>query len=284
MTIQSLWEFPVKSLAGNAVSSLHLHPLGATNDRRWMLVDDTGRFISQREHPRLCRIRAQVAGNDLVLTHLDNGQQLAIPDARAEHGALLSVTVWDDTFTARLVPGAAASDLSDLMGMACRLVYMAADSHRPLDPEYALANERVSFADGFPYLITNQASLDALSEHYGAEVAMLRFRPNIVVAGAAAFAEDNWKTLHIGKSTFRLPKTCSRCIMVTVNPQTAEQQPAVLQRLADLRTVNCKIQFGMNACWLGDGPGTIAVGDTVRTGILRRVVSNPKVFGGKRTI
>lgn len=264
MTIQSLWEFPVKSLAGNAVSTLHLHPLGATNDRRWMLVDETGRFISQREHPQLCRIQAQVAGNDLILTHLDNGQQLTIANARAERGALVPVTVWDDTFTARLVPSATVSDLSDLVGIPCRLVYMATDSHRPLDPDFALADERVSFADGFPYLITNQASVDVLSGHYGSEVAMLRFRPNIVVTGAAAFAEDDWKTLHIGNATFRLPKPCARCIVVTVDPQTAEQQPTVLQRLADLRTVNRKIQFGMNACWLGDGHGTIAVGDAVR--------------------
>lgn len=264
MTIQSLWEFPVKSLAGNAVSTLHLHPLGATNDRRWMLVDDTGRFISQREYPQLCRIQAQVVGNDLILTHLDNGRQLIINDARAEGGELVPVTVWDDTFTARLVPSAAASDLSALVGMACRLVYMAADSHRPLDPDFALSDERVSFADGFPYLITNQASLDVLSAHHGAEVAMLRFRPNIVVAGAAAFAEDEWKTLHIGSATFRLPKPCSRCIMVTVDPQTAEQQPAIFQRLADLRTVNRKIRFGMNACWLGDGHGSISVGDAVQ--------------------
>lgn len=263
MQVLSLWEYPVKSLAGNAVTTMQLHPRGAQNDRRWMLVDDAGRFISQREHPHLCRIQAKVSEDGLVIRHLDRGDTLMIPEARAVNGAKIGVTVWDDDFEARLVDSVAQQDLSDCVGLSCRLVYMSADSERPLDPDYALEQERVSFADGFPYLITNQASLDALTAHYGADLAMLRFRPNIVVGGAAAFAEDAWKKLRVGDATFRLPKPCSRCIMVTVDPQTAEREPAVLQRLADLRTVNRKILFGMNACWLGDGSGAIAIGDRV---------------------
>ena len=209
MKIKELWVYPVKSLAGNAVSSATLAARGFVDDRRWMLIDEKGRFISQREHAHLARWQARVEANDLVLEHLNSGEQLRIKEARTNEGSLVEVQVWDDQFSARLVESVSAEELHHALGISCRLVYMSEDSNRPLDPRYAQGDERVSFADGYPYLVTNQASLEALAAEVGEELSMQRFRPNIVLEGAAAFAEDEWQALQMGAETFRLPKPCA---------------------------------------------------------------------------
>lgn len=263
MHIHSLHIYPVKSLAGHSVSSAELAQRGFINDRRWMLIDESGRFISQRTNPELCRWQASVDGEDLVLKHLDTDKEVTIKSAKNERGELLDVQVWNDTFKARLVGSIEPQVLFQYLGIACRLVYLSKDSHRALDENYAKAGEEVSFADGYPYLIANTASLKDLSDRYGHTLSMERFRPNIVVAGNLPYEEDNWQQVQIGTADFRLPKPCSRCNMVTIDPQTQKKDPAVFQTLAAYRMEARKVRFGMNACWEGKEAATLHVGDKV---------------------
>ncbi|MEM1217145.1 MAG: MOSC domain-containing protein, partial [Bacteroidota bacterium] len=146
-----------------------------------------------------------------------------------------------------------------------RLVYMDQATQRDLDPRYAKAGETVSFADGYPYLITNEASRTALAEHYGAPLDMLRFRPNIVVTGAEAYAEDEWTQMTLNGLSFRVPKPCARCIITTIDPATGEKDPRVFRQLMKHRMRDKKIVFGLNACYEGAPGNTLSVGDTVST-------------------
>jgi uncharacterized protein YcbX len=263
MKIKELWIYPVKSMAGNAVTSATLAARGFLDDRRWMLIDENGRFISQREYAQLARWQARTDEQDLVLEHLDTGEQLRIKEARADEGPLVEVQVWDDRFSACLVESISGEALKAALGIPCRLVYMPEDFDRPLDPRFAKGEEWVSFADGYPYLVANQASLDALAAEVEEELNMQRFRPNIVVEGPAAFAEDNWQALQIGKEAFRLPKPCSRCIVITIDPETTKKNPSVFRNLAEMHSLNNKVVFGMNACWEGSGEAVLTVGEEV---------------------
>lgn len=263
MQIKELWVYPVKSLAGTTVEKAALAKRGFVDDRRWMLVDENGRFISQRQHAHLARWKASVQGDDLLFQHLDTGEKLLVNAARAEEGSLVEVEVWNDRFAARLVESAIPAGLPVALGMDCRLVYLAKDSYRPLDPRYAQGKEEVSFADGYPYLIANQSSLEALSAEVGEELHMRRFRPNIVLEGAAAFAEDDWSELRIGTQDFRLPKPCARCIVITIDPDTTNKNPAVFRTLAEMHSQDKKVLFGMNACWEGKSNASLKVGEAV---------------------
>ncbi|NJB85555.1 hypothetical protein GGR26_001300 [Lewinella marina] len=251
----------MKSLGGESVTTLQPQERGFADDRRWMLIDGTGRFITQRENPHLARYSGHTVGEQgLRVMEISTGATIwESQNARPDFSSSLTVTVWDDTFQAVEVAGSTTlASLLDLPGG--RLVYMPAESMRPVDQRYANPEETVSFADGFPYLIANTASLDDLSRRRGRELEMTRFRPNIVIDAPEAYAEDNWATLRIGSHRFQLPKPCARCIMVTHEPETGERDPAVLTTLADYRKRGKKVLFGENALWRG-GEGSLSVGD-----------------------
>ena len=242
------------------MQSMRAEERGFTDDRRWMLVDSHGTFLSQRTHHHLSTYSARVQGEDgLVITDAA-GRELSLQGVRPDKGRSVSVTVWDDTFG---VPEVEAPDLGTFLGLpGARLVYMAPHSIRPVDPRYARNKETVSFADGYPYLISSSASLAELERRIGYSVGMLRFRPNIVVDGTRPFVEDGWTRIRIGRTTMRLPKPCARCIMVTLEPKTGRKDLTVLSTLAAFRKSGNKTLFGMNA--LAETTGhEIAVGDNV---------------------
>lgn len=264
MRVRTLYRYPVKSLGGAAVTELEPSGRGFVDDRRWMLIDERGRFISQRSLPGLARFRARIAGADTLIFESVGGEVLGeVAGARPMGEGNVSVTVWDDTFPARLVEHPEIPNIVRQLGLpGARLVYMNGEVHRPVDERYAKVGEEVSFADGYPYLITTTASLDDLSEKTEEALDERRFRPNIIVETTVPFAEDNWRALRVGNHQFRLPKPCARCIMVTHEPDTGNRNPRVLAELAAYRKEGHKILFGMNACWEG-GEGTISVGDVV---------------------
>lgn len=263
MNVSELWVYPVKSLAGQSIRAAQLQQRGFENDRRWMLVDDNGRFISQRQHAHLARWEARVTDDQLTLTQLDTGTSILVPEAKSEQGPIVDVEVWNDRFKAYHITSVPDEALSAAFGFSCRLVYMGSDSHRPIDPRYAKAQEEVSFADGYPYLVVSTGSLQALGEQREQELDIRRFRPNIVVENKEAFAEDHWQEISIGGESFRLPKACARCVVITIDPDTTVKDPKVFAALAELHSKEKKVLFGMNACWEGTEPARIAVGDTV---------------------
>ena len=263
MHVHQLYRYPVKSLGGQPASSLTPAGRGFVDDRRWCFVDRRGNFMGQRRYVSLTHFRAEIHDDELRFVRLEDGRLVgAVAGARVGQRQC-EVTVWDDTFPATLVDDSGLAALTEVLGIpGARLVYMGAADRRPLDPRYARGPEEVSFADGYPYLVTTTASLADLSRRVGEELDERRFRPNIVVAHDEPYAEDEWRALDVGGHRFRLPKPCARCIMVTQHPDTGARNPRILAELAAYRKVGRKVLFGINACWEG-GAGPVRRGAPV---------------------
>ena len=258
MQVHGLFIYPVKSLAGIAVNEVALDDFGPAFDRRWMIVDAAGRFVTQRDYPQLARIATAVEGNRVTVQIPDAGTYPLLAGDE-----LLPVVVWRDQVAAIAEIGDASAALSAFCGEAFRFVYMPQSTFRRVDPERVPENRRVGFADGFPLLITNTASLDDLNARLAAPVDMRHFRPNIVIAGAEPWAEDRWSVLTVGELPLHLVKPCSRCVMTTVDPDTgikaADMQP--LRTLGQFRRTTDGVMFGINA--VHDRQGVLKLGDPV---------------------
>jgi len=263
MHIHKLYRYPVKSLGGQAVDALQPEIRGFKDDRRWCFVDQRNNFMGQRRYASLTHFRAEIHGDELHFVRIEDDELVgAVAGARTGQNSR-AVTVWDDTFNATLIEDEDLVAITEALGIpGARLLYMGDDVHRPVDPRYARAGEEVSFADGYPYLITTTGSLADLSARVGESLDERRFRPNIIIDHNVPFAEDDWKFLKIGKHAFRLPKPCARCIMITQHPDTGNRNPRILAELAAYRKEGRKVMFGMNACWEG-GAGKISRGDDV---------------------
>jgi len=260
MRLAALYLYPVKSARGIRVDAADLGATGLRHDRRWMIVDAQGRFVTQRTDPRLGRIVPVVDPDVLRLT------APGLPDLRLplhpDAGASTTVTVWDDTVEALGCGDEADAWLTGVLGPGHRLVAMAGDGARPLGSKHARPGDVVSFADGYPYLLTNTASLEDLSRRAGLALEMERFRPNLVVEGAAPFAEDDWSSVTIGSVPFRVVKPCVRCVVTTLDPRTGVGGREPLRSLATFRRdASGGVTFGQNL--IADGGGTLRVGDSV---------------------
>lgn len=262
MILDAIAIYPVKGLRGIPVREAVVEPWGLKGDRRWMVVDAAGRYLTQRDLPGMARIAAVPDADGGVTLALDGTDPLhvPVPDVPAE------VLVWRDRVQAQEAGPEAAAWLSEALGRPCRLVHMGDPAAaRPVDPSYARSEDRVSFADGFPLLAVNAASLDDLNARLPQPVPMDRFRTNLVVSGAPAWAEDGWASLHVGPVAFRGPKTCARCVVVTTDQLTGAR-PRDREPLRTLtgfrRDAKGRVVFGMNL--IPDGAGRIAVGMEVR--------------------
>ncbi|WP_313513026.1 MOSC domain-containing protein [Pseudomonas sp.] len=260
MQLSALYRFPLKSAIGEALSASPVDSLGLHGDRRWLAVDaSNGRFLTQRLLPQMTQLLARYAADDsLILSAPGLGEiHVAVPGVDAE---LRGVTVWSDTLRVPDAGDDAAAWLSQLLGRACRLVYLPVERARPVNAGYGETDDRVAFADGFPLLLIGQASLEDLSARVGRPLEMLRFRPNLVVEGSAAYAEDDWKRIRIGGLDFRVAKGCSRCIMTTLDPRsgerTTDREP--LTTLKTYRERDGEVYFGQNL--ICDGRGVLEVG------------------------
>jgi uncharacterized protein YcbX len=169
--------------------------------------------------------------------------------------------VWNSNVPAHAVSGEADAWLTELLGTPCRLVHMPDSTRRECNPERA-PGKVVSFADGYPFLVTNEASLADLNRRARTELPMNRFRSNLVVRGAEAWAEDNWNEFTIGKVRFKVTKPCGRCQVTTTDQATGEARgPEPLATLATFRDSEFGVRFGMNLVALG--AGTVRVGDRI---------------------
>lgn len=251
--------YPVKSLRGIALEQLSIGALGPQGDRRFVVVGSDGRFLTQRQFPRMCLVA--VAQQDDMLQLTAPGHPELILDPHAAATARTPVVVWRDTIAACDMGDAAAAWFSAYLGVAARLYFMPEDSVRAVDPAYARAGDRVGFADGFPLLLTAQASLDDINQALPAAIGMERFRPNVVISGTSAYAEDGWRRVRIGAIEFEVVKPCSRCVISSIDPHTGEKQGLVAQTLARLRRRGDAVYFGQNLIQRGEG--SIALGDRV---------------------
>ncbi|WP_246376286.1 MOSC domain-containing protein [Gluconacetobacter aggeris] len=260
--VVALHVHPVKSLGGIAVSAGLLGPCGLEDDRRWMVTDPDGAFLTQRQQARMALVTVARGTDGLVLAMEGHGAHaVARPPV---DGTRRIVRVWKDSVPAVDAGDAAAAWLGAALGRPCRLVYLHDTGARPADPAFAPPGATVGFADGFAVLLASRASLDALNRDLPSPVPMDRFRPNLVLEGAAPWAEDGWRLLAVGEALLRVVKPCSRCIMTTIDQRTAEspdpREP--LATLARTRRARGGVMFGQNAVVVR--PGRIAVGDGVR--------------------
>lgn len=241
--LSDIFLYPVKSTMGFATDQASVEPRGLVGDRRWMVVDQQGRFITQREQGRMTLIHSHFDGVNVRLSAAGFGEmELSAGDER------LTVTVWNDKVSARLAEAAVQQWLTTVLGQNARAVMMDDSSHRAVDPQYAKENEPVSFADGFPLLLISRASLADLNSRLTQAVDMRRFRPNLVVEGCDAFAEDGWHRIQINGLHFDLVKPCSRCVLTTRDPDSGElnSEREPLRSLSSYRRQTGGVMFGQN--------------------------------------
>jgi hypothetical protein len=252
MVIQQIYTYPLKSAAGNLLTSCVVADIGLEGDRRWMLIDPNGRFVTGRVVPSLVTLRAFVVADELQLVFADGAGMTASADLSA---APILVQIWKDTVAAAPVQPAVDDWLSARLGRPLRLVHLADPQARSLARKGI--DGHVSFADGYPLLLTSRASLQELSTTVGRSLDMRRFRPNLVVDGSPPFVEDTWRRIRVGAVEFRVMNRCARCIFTTVDPdtgeRTADREPlATLERERKFPEGAC---FGVNIVPALAGPG-----------------------------
>jgi uncharacterized protein YcbX len=260
--VQNLYLYPIKSLGGISVPEALVEERGFRYDRRWMLVDKKGDFVTQRQHPQLALLQVSLSKTQLeVVSKGDPSQRIAF-DLGLVSDQELQVSIWGDQVLARVVSAEVSRWFSDFLQMELDLVVMPESSQRKMDPRYAVQGESVSFADGMPYVIIGQSSLDELNGRLADPVGMDRFRPNLVFSGGEAYAEDQFKQLQIGEVEFQVVKPCARCVMITVDQEKGTKGKEPLATLATYRSQGSKVYFGQNAVALTQG--IVRVGDPIQ--------------------
>jgi len=264
LTLRSLHIYPVKGLKAIDLDEARCGERGLEHDRRWMVVDAQGVFMSQREFPRMATVWTDLDARALTLSapDRDNVEVPLAPDG----GDRLRVQVWSASCDALAVSREADGWLSDYLGQPCRLVYMPDSTRRTSNPRFAGAGKLVGFADGYAYLVTTEASLADLNRRLASRgtraVPMNRFRPNLVVAGGEAFMEDHWRGIRVGEAILRAAKPCGRCQVTTTDQTTGEVTgPEPLATLTAFRDSEFGARFGMNL--VTQKPGIVRAGDEV---------------------
>lgn len=261
-TVSQLWIYPVKSLKGIRLDAARVTARGLAHDRRFVVVDEAGVFLTQRDFPVLATVWTEIEGDRLRLAAPD-ADEVAVP-LEPTAGEALRVEVWDSV-TPAIAPSPEADRwLSAVLGRSCRLAYMPGSTRRESHARYAGPGRLVGYADGYAHLVVSEASLAALDARLAHPVPLDRFRPNLVLAGTAAFEEDGWKEFSAGTARLRMAKPCGRCQVTTTDQSTGEVTgPEPLATLGAWRpSEEFGARFGMNAVTLAEGE--IRVGDAVQ--------------------
>ncbi|WP_369244574.1 MOSC domain-containing protein [Streptomyces sp. R41] len=265
--LHSIHVHPVKAFRGQSSREAVVEPWGLAGDRRWVLIDDGGKVVTQRQQPRLALAAAELLPGGGIRLSAEGREPVSVPVP--EPIGTTTLDIFGDKVDAVLADAAAHAWCSDYLGVEVRLVHMDDPAtRRPVDPDFARPGETVSFADGYPLLVTTLASLQALNSliaqgdhaHEG-PLPMNRFRPNMVVSGTAAWAEDDWSRIAIGEVTFRVAKMCGRCVVTTTDQSTAERGKEPLRTLGRHRRFGGQLVFGQNL--VPESPGAVRVGDPV---------------------
>jgi len=265
--ISQLAIYPVKSCAQLRVFSVNVDNFGLHMDRRWMVVDEQGKFLTQRQLARMCLIGVALTETGAILSAPDMMPCIVTVSNLNQRQ---SVSIWSDQCNGLDCGDVVADWLSKFLQQVCRLIYFPEDEFRQVDLDFAQQGERTAFSDGFPFLLISEASLQDLNERIQKSesqrslpaLEMRRFRPNIVVKGCEAFAEDQWKKIQIGNIILRVVKPCKRCIIPTIDPNTGIKGDEPLKTLRTYRKQDKKILFGQNI--IAENTGEFAVGMPVK--------------------
>ncbi len=269
MHVSGLFIYPVKSLRGFAVPTVEIDELGLAGDRRFLAIDETGKFLTQRQVTRMALVSTTLANGTLTLS-ADGAGSVSLPTASDPAAPLHPVAVWkSEGLLAEDCGPAAAAWLSDILQLKCRLVRLGEKFRRPVLKKAARPGDHFSFADGAPILVTSEASLadlnDRIRQNSGEPVSMDRFRPNLVITGCTPFAEDEWPCIRLGDVVLRKAGRSDRCIMTTTDQLTGVRGKEPLRTLATFRrdpVESSSVYFGAN--FINESKrGTVRVGDAV---------------------
>lgn len=258
-TLSEIWIYPVKSLAGFRVPLAHASWAGLQHDRQWMVIDEHGNFLTQRKIPGMALVRARVVADGLLLSAVQHPADQVLVPFSEPYGSLVSVKVWNDIAHAHLLTEEANLWLSSKLDQEVSIVAM--DSAAP-NRKYHVqghASRALSFADDFPYHLVNQSSVDHLGVALGEKIDIRRFRPNFVITGCAPFHEDQFDTITIGEAKFAAISACERCVVVNIDPRSAEKGKQPLKALASISRQRNKVTFGQNV--IATHEGIVAEGD-----------------------
>lgn len=258
-TVSKIVIYPIKSLGGISLESANALTEGFENDRRWMLIDENGKFLSQRENAIMTLFKTSCIKEGIQLQYKDD--KILVPFKEFTDD-IKNVEVWKSKLKAQEVNGTISQWFSDHLNMSCKLVAMTDVSKRYKRLFKAPFKTHVSFADGYPYLILGEESVDYLNSKLLESVTADRFRANLIVSSSSAHEEDNWDDFELGSSKMKVIKPCARCQVITINQQTGEIGKEPLKTLATYRKKGNKINFGANAILLKEG--VIKVGDTLK--------------------
>ncbi|NLU68191.1 MOSC N-terminal beta barrel domain-containing protein [Streptomyces sp. HNM0574] len=267
-SLAAIHVYPVKALAGRGLDSAEVEPWGIAGDRRWLLTRPDGAKLTQREQPRLALASAELLPGGGLRVSAPGREPLEVEVPDPATAGLFTVEVWRDTVEAVPAAEEAGAWFSAYLGTEVRLVHMdAPERRRPVDPAYSRPGETVSFADGYPLLVTTTASLDALNsliaqgDHADdGPLPMNRFRPSVVITGTAPWEEDTWRRVRVGELTFRVAKPCGRCVVTTTDQGTAERGKEPLRTLARHRRFGDQLVFGQNL--IPEHSGRVRSGDS----------------------
>ncbi len=259
--ISQIYLFPIKACSGYSVDSAELESRGFVGDRRYMLIDERGLFLTQRTHPRMATVRVTPAdGGYTVSSPGHRSQQLPLA---MESGDTRRVTVWRDEVDAIVASREINNWFSTVLGIPSQLVYMNNPHSRGVKSGYGREEDDLSFADGAPVLMISTESLGALNQKLDEPVEMTRFRPNLVVQAGAPFAEDSWRHVLVGEASFDVEWPCTRCSVPTVDPATGEKDEngEPLRTLNAFRKTSAGTTFGQNL--IPRRLGRVRVGDAI---------------------
>lgn len=258
--LTEIWIYPVKSLGGIRLKSSRVLGKGLEYDRRYMIVDENGVAITQRQFPAMALFKTSIDNGMIrIRYHSDEIQIPLTPNVRS--GSIPAI-IWDDTVLVHELDQRYSDWFSAHLGGSCKLVYFPENERRPVDQKYQINDENVSLADAYPILVIGQSSLDDLSSRLQEPVPMNRFRPNFVFEGADAFSEDQWKLFTIGECQFTGVKPCARCAVPTINQDTAQKSAEPLRTLNKYRSGSNKVYFGQNVMVLSGG--TVSEGEAIK--------------------
>jgi len=260
ITLSTLTYFPIKACRGFDVPASNVQHMGLEYDRRMMVVTLDGKFLTQRENPRLALVTPTLK-NEAVTLSAPNFESIQF--SVQSTGTPTPVDIWSSSSVDAVDQGdEAAIWLSDWLGTSVRLVHIADGYKRKLNPSYAInADDHTGFADGYPILIVSEESLQDLNSRLDSPVPINRFRPNLVVKGCEPFAEDTWKRIRIGDVEMALVKVCPRCVVTTIDKETLAKNKEPLKTLNSYRNHELGAIFGMNTIPLNEGK--IEIGMTV---------------------
>jgi hypothetical protein len=267
MKVTGLYIYPIKSISGISLSSSVVMERGLQYDRRWMLVDENNKFISQRQHIEMALLQPEIVGDQLRISHKTKDiPPLSFdlnPDLDKEK---ITVSIWNDVISALRMEDACGAWFSEVLDMKCELVYMP-DEVQTADwtARQTSTGEGVSFADGYPLLVLGTASVADFNTRLDNPVQAANFRPNILVESTTPYEEESWKRFTIGQQSFEGIRACGRCQVIGFDQEKATNDPAVLKTLSTYRKVGNKVLFGLNAVFRGESEELIANSKEQRT-------------------